>query len=68
MAVTENVKKYIKIGVGVVGAAAVAYLGYKLCKGNKGKGSKGRGLSGVSKRKRKSTKELSGSHKRLPMK
>lgn len=63
MAVTENVKKYIKIGVGVVGAAAVAYLGYKLCKGNKGKG-----LSGVSKRKRKSTKESSGSHKRLPMK
>ena len=79
MGLTENAKKYIKIGVGVVGAAAVAYLGYKLCKGNQEKStSKGKkGLSGISakskkrkttsKKSRKSTKRI-GSTKRLPMK
>ena len=79
MGLTENAKKYIKIGVGVVGAAAVAYLGYKLCKGNQAKStSKGKkGLSGISakskkrkttsKKSRKSTKRI-GSTKRLPMK
>ena len=56
MTLTDNAKKYIKIGVGAVAVLGVGYLAFKKFGGSKST-SKKKGLSGIS-RKRTSKKKL----------